>query len=111
NLWSQPALPLVYAATSSAIIDGPVSSERLLSAAHEVSQQPAPVLLEKVLKPVTLDPAASTSFDFVSPTEMRGVLKFHGATILVFSQSYEDGWRLAVNGGDQSSSSHILANG
>jgi hypothetical protein len=92
-------------------VSGPFSAEQLLRAAQAVSQDPRPVVLSDSTPRISLDPAASTSIDITSPTEMHGTLNARGTTILVLSQSYGDGWTLAVNGRVQPKSSHILANG
>jgi hypothetical protein len=111
RLWAQPALPVVYAARSLHVDHAQFSGEEILSAANSVAKLSAPVILDSISPDWNIDPTATTTFDMSNPTDIRGVLNVSGKTVLVLSQSFDDGWRLVVNGQVEPASRHVLANG
>jgi len=110
RLWQQEALPLIYAGTTNRILDSS-STDSLLSGAHAVASDSAPVLVEPSHADLRLDQAATTSWRMANGTDFRGVLEVHGSSMLVFLQSYDPGWRLVVSGNGSSVSSHVVVNG
>jgi hypothetical protein len=110
RLWRQEALPLIYAGTTTSVLDS-TSTDSLLSGAHAVANDLTPVLLDPSHAGLRLDQAATSSWQMINGTHFRGVLQVHGSSILVFSQSYDPGWRLVAFGAGSSVSSHLVVNG
>jgi hypothetical protein len=112
RLWQQRALPLLYAAQSYRLESGPFSSETMLSGAEAVSADPSPVVLVgSGQDSLVIDSSSTTSWTMDSPTRFHGALGVNGATVLVFLQTYDPGWRLVVDGHALPASSHVQTDG
>jgi hypothetical protein len=112
DLWGQRALPLVYAATTSRPLAEPATAASLLAAADAVAEDAAPVLLPPDADPaLALDAGARTSWRRLDPTRLTGSVEVEGRTLLVFAQTFDRRWRLAVEGRSLPSSSHLRVNG
>lgn len=108
TLFEQPALPLVYAAHSVYGVSAPAD---LLSAAAAVGAQPWPVLLPSDVSPSSLDTRARLAWRLDSAVRLHGTLNLHGTSVLVFSQTFDRHWRLALKGGAAAQEGHVVANG
>jgi hypothetical protein len=112
DLWGQRALPLVYAATSSSVLDEPATVQGLLDAAADVDDRTAPVLLPPDADPeLRLDSGARTSWRRLDPTRLSGTLEVRDRTLLVFSQTFDSRWRLTVDGELVPRTQHLRVNG
>ncbi len=111
RLWRQKALPLVYAARNGTVLSGRFSQERILAAAAEAAGTDRPVIVPSQRLAAGLDGGATASWNRDSATKYDGSLELSGSTVIVFNQSFDDGWHLTVDGREVPKSQHFVANG
>jgi len=111
-VFSQPAMPLVYAAKDLVPVSGHTSAS-LLAAAGRTETMDAPALVDPSVARAAgrLDPSVRDSWSQLSPTNLRGTIDIHGTTSLIFGQSFSSDWRLEIVGAKGKVLGHFVANG
>ena len=110
TVWTQKALPLIYAANHVLAVPKKYSAQRMLGLASQTAGFSRPAVMFRAGS-IKISPKASARWDRSSPTHYRGTIQAHGTSLLVFDQSYSPDWRLAIRGGNGEVLRHVVVNG
>jgi hypothetical protein len=107
-VFTQPALPLVYAARSVSHVAN-WSYQTLMAAAETTSKQPDPAIVR--LGREIPRPGGSVTWQEIDSARFDGILRLgkSGIGLVVFGNTYDPGWKLALSHG--SVIRHIVVNG